>query len=354
MELNLTLLANDASEELAGTGNVSQHAWIRAYKQASGLVCAAVGIAGTIGSILLMILICRQRRELRSSIDQLYINIAVTTLVFSVVSCPLHAYTAIVGRSNFLATSRYAGLCQAAGFIYREIIAVDFLIHASIALHRFFIVVVTVNRFPWLRSRVCAGIFVITPWLVAAVVLVFPLFGLGVKYGYTHQFDRCAFTYTSSSSLVYFRFCMIFFTFVALTVNVACYSAILVKLILTRRRQMRIVPRWQARLVSRYQMERERTVTKTAFAMCLVFMVCALPPGIFSLSASVRDLESPLFRALIILFSIGSVTSAWMIILTTPGLRTTFIDCIKRRHPTAETRNHEMVNMTNRTRHIQL
>ncbi|OQV21870.1 hypothetical protein BV898_04084 [Hypsibius exemplaris] len=249
----------------------------RSAGYASEYVFVTVGVAGAVGSVLLAILLCRQRRKLRSSVDHLFVNVAVTTIIYSLICCPLHAYTAIVGPSNFMAKPRYAGLC-----------------HTTIALHRFLVVVITVDRFRWIKSPACKVIFVAAPWLVAAVVLMFPLFELGSHYGFVIEFARCALF--STTSLVYFQFCQTFFSITALAANVVCYSAIVVKLILARRRQMRVVRRWQLRRLSRGQVERERAVTKTAFAMCLFFIVCAMPIRILSLMGRrIASMPSPLF-----------------------------------------------------------
>ncbi|OQV21875.1 hypothetical protein BV898_04089 [Hypsibius exemplaris] len=75
MELEVLVRFFDATKAPSLEGNDL------GYQYASGQVFAVISVVGAIGSCMLLILISRQRLEIRSSVDPLYAKIAANTII---------------------------------------------------------------------------------------------------------------------------------------------------------------------------------------------------------------------------------------------------------------------------------
>jgi 7 transmembrane receptor (rhodopsin family) len=264
----------------------------------SGISFIPISIIGTVGSILCLLTICCQKSNVRSTIDPLFINLAICTLIFSVFCCPFHAYSSLVGWPNFLITPTFFPLCQTIGFMYLETMAADRLMHAAIALQRFIVIVLS-DRCAWLKSKFCTMVLLVAPWLMAAVVYVFPFFHLGGEYDYNFDFGRCG--YTRVHSMRYHQFLRSFFFFFSSAAIVVCYLGIVLKLAASHRKVIQ-----NPSAVRSLKMKREIGVTKIAFILCVLFTVCFLPATIHAFVAkSSAELFSPLGSGLVILLMFG-------------------------------------------------
>ncbi|OQV25011.1 hypothetical protein BV898_01219 [Hypsibius exemplaris] len=277
----------------------------------TGTAYLVVGILGITGSTLCILTIhCRGKRETNdlATIRPLFTNCAVSSLVFCV-SALFYAYTGLTGPPNFFSTAAHDAQCQGLAFVFICTASVELLQHASIALQRLFTIVVPqTDRTAWCRSRCCTTLLVVVPWLTAALIGLFPLFHLGGDLGYNTTFDRC--TFVRIRSLNYYQFLMTFYNFTSLGTIFICYTAVLIKLGLSRRTVR----------VNSTKSARETAVTKTALALVVLFMCCFFPTAVFGLVPNKRPTKYASTTFTIIdMFGFGF--NPWLIVTLTPALR---------------------------------
>jgi 7 transmembrane receptor (rhodopsin family) len=231
-----------------------------------------ISIIGTSGSLLCLLTICRRKSNLHSTVNPFFVNQSISIFIFSFLCCPLQAYISLAGFSNLLNTPMYSPVCKAVAFINLETLTVNVLTQVSIALHRFFVIVLSDNRLICFRSRYCTSVLMVLPWPMSAIVYVFPLFNLGGEYSYNPNLGRCGFLNIYATA--YHEFLRSFFFFFSYTVLVVCYTTIVVKVRISRRRSAPI------RSKKTGKMNREERITIRALLLCVIFTIFFLPSTI--------------------------------------------------------------------------
>ncbi|XP_055355231.1 5-hydroxytryptamine receptor 1B-like [Paramacrobiotus metropolitanus] len=221
-------------------GNCSSATGPDAASYALGLLLIPLAILGAAGSCLCLLRLLKTRRPRHpasaslisiftpstcSAVDLLLANLALTSLLFSLIVAPVHAYTSLSG------TPPSDGVCQMTGFGYLVVVTASPVSHAAIALNRFTVVVLGGHRTrPPRRSS--AGWWIVGTWAVSVVVAVWPLLGLGGRYGFSRCVRRCVIsTVTSPAYHVFIRTAP---PLSCATIMLAAYAGVLVKIILVR------------------------------------------------------------------------------------------------------------------------
>ncbi|OWA55658.1 hypothetical protein BV898_20046, partial [Hypsibius exemplaris] len=195
----------------------------------AGYTYIVLTVFGCSGAVLCLLAIFtlnfRGRQNILTSVRPIFVSLCISSLIYSIV-CAFQAYSCLVGLPNFLALPAYDPLCQIIAFGYYMIFFVDVLQHVTLALHRFFAIVVA-NRFVWVRTRACTAVLVAMPWVVVIIYMGLPFFHVGVDFGYNFTLDRCYIIKVHSWAYAQFR--KVFFIAIAFVCIAICYSSIAIK-----------------------------------------------------------------------------------------------------------------------------
>ncbi|OQV20754.1 hypothetical protein BV898_05332 [Hypsibius exemplaris] len=355
----VTVAKNDTTKALA------EARFIREINIIAGYSYAIIGLSGCVGSVLCLVAIftlrSRSHHNTLSSIQPIFVSLCISSLIFSIV-CAFQAFSTLASRPNFLAEPRYDAACQVLSFAYMAILAVDQLQHAALAFHRFFSIVVG-QRVAWFHTRACTATLVALPWVIAGAVCSLPFVHVGYQYGYNITLDRCFLV--SVYYWPYITFYKTFFISCSLISIAVCYTAIAVKVGVAHRRAMggavepstHSVPAVvvvirpshpQSRPVKdRAVATRGGGVTKTVFALCLLFLVSFLPWMIYPMVAHTDvALTSPSGITVVTLFLLGCAASPWLIVLLTPALRGHIAESFCRIAKAVDSQNKTVISVT--------
>ncbi|OQV17924.1 hypothetical protein BV898_08053 [Hypsibius exemplaris] len=272
----------------------------------TGVVFAVFSPLGTFGSVLCLYIVYLSRQQTPSlripqphTVDPFYCNMALLVLVFSLFSCSFNAYTAFVGGANFLTHPRNRWLCEAVAFMFMEGFSGVHLLHASIAVHRFLIIILS-EAYPWSKSKYCTAILLVTPWVMPGLAYMFPLMRLGGELGYSPSQRRCGFTRISSRG--YYQFGRNFYMWFSVAVILVCYTTIIAKVARARRR----IAAARQRSSQLRTLNSEVAVTYTAAKTYAVFALCFFPSNISGMVATnAADLSGLVGASLVHLIEFG-------------------------------------------------
>ncbi|OWA53524.1 hypothetical protein BV898_17950 [Hypsibius exemplaris] len=331
--LNDTILA-----ELKKATDLKKAAENRLDNLIAGYTYIVLSVFGCTGAMLCLLAIFTLnfcgRQNILTSVRPIFVSLCISSLIYSII-CAFQAYSCLVGLPNFLALPAYDPLCQIIAFGYYMIFFVDVLQHVTLALHRFFAIVVA-NRIVWVRTRACTAVLVAMPWVVMIIYMGLPFFHVGADFGYNFTLDRCYIIKVHSWAYAQFR--KVFFITIAFVCIAICYSSIAVKVGVSRRRAIGAVEvstkRTDASSAVNHhghsvepthkhpQDNRGAGVTKTVIALCLLFVITFLPWVIYPLVAKTDiALNTPPGLTVVTLFLLACPLSPWLIVLLTPALR---------------------------------
>ncbi|OQV15308.1 hypothetical protein BV898_10538 [Hypsibius exemplaris] len=334
-------MANNSSPVMSNNTTVPQ--LIITDNSSLGYAVIPLVMIGTGGSLLCLWSMWRRRaavqNESASSITLLYINLSISSLLFSGFVLTVSSYTMIMGGASALARPSYSRFCQFQAFAYFTGEGVCAFVNSAIAVNRFFVVVLS-GPFPALKSRNVTLCLLAGSWLFPMLLFIWPVFGVFGSFGFSTT-SRCAFLRLNPIYQTVYKVCHGLLPF---GIMLVCYSGIVLHVGVAKRRLQQhrfstaavsrsstvAVSRSSTAAVSRSStaaVSRSSTVavsrfstaavdlspqpetapkgrrraflarqdmqaTKIAFATCLAFMICFLPNGIFGMIAgNLRNMQ---------------------------------------------------------------
>ncbi|CAH3126938.1 unnamed protein product [Pocillopora meandrina] len=233
--------------------------------------CYLLFVVSLAGNILIGIIVYKEK-ALRTPINILIVNMAISDLLFSIIIFPA-LFVRLNTASHWLLSGPFGqALCRLKYFVIAVSIAVSIQILVLIAVDRFVAVVFPLR--PSLISSKRCRLFILVIWVVAMAVSCPQLFtwkvdeyaeGLVCQLGLNDKFRESSWikNYTVVTINV--------FTYVPLVLIAILYFSIAVRI---KSQQIPGEPSVNAR---KQRLKRERSVLKMSVAIVFVFAVCWLP-----------------------------------------------------------------------------
>ncbi|OQV21948.1 hypothetical protein BV898_04160 [Hypsibius exemplaris] len=316
-----------------------------------GIITIPIGVVGFIGSLLCVWTIWRSRQhhptqhKSSSNSNILFLNMSLSSLLFCGIVCPFHAYAQITQLRSTLAQRADDSLCQFIAFAYFTTLTASSYAHVTIALNRFFAVILSGTAHGMFQSKRFTVFMMALSWMVAGATFAPPLFRSfkTVSYGFSEESMKC--TFTSLGNSVYVIAYKVVYAWIPFLIMVLCYACIFLKLKLSKKRirhQNQPIESIQQsnggnprvavmKLIrQRRSMRGEIRVTKIAFITCASFLACYVPNTLFGFAVKTRkELQSPLGIALVMLWWVGCATNPLLYAYLNSALRQRIIQWLQ-------------------------
>ncbi|CAF0950884.1 unnamed protein product [Adineta steineri] len=233
------------------------------------IVFACICTIGAIGNIIVLIVTIRKQRY-RFVTNCYIINLAITDLLFLIISVP---FTTYLGLTDTWPFSRFIN-CHVHIYIAHILLQATCYTLAAMSIDRYFYVINSHPRPPW-RTPLNAFIICIIIWIVS-IVLAYPnsLLSYSPSEKNLNITNDCSSTSSSQPSiaLCLYPFCLYYM--IPLIIIAICYT----RLCIYMKNISNSIKRYKTSLTngSRLVLKRRR-VTRTLFSLTCVFAICWFP-----------------------------------------------------------------------------